>query len=116
MSIVFMRMVLGVCAESSRGATLLADVMRREANRADNDKVACVEQRRKSNLSGSSGVDVEEGEDEEEGEIISSPCSPSPKSFPSPSELFKQQVGIPTSACQAKCPQVDAGGVSVPSP
>jgi hypothetical protein len=49
----------------------------------------------------SSGHD-EEGEDEEEGLIISSPHSTPPESLPSPGDLFGQQMGIPASAHQAK--------------
>jgi hypothetical protein len=44
-----------------------------------------------------------EWEDEEEGEITSSPHSPPPGNLPSPSDLFGQKVGFPASARQAKC-------------
>jgi hypothetical protein len=63
---------------------------------------------------GSSRDDDEEGEDEEDGEIISSPHSLSSESLPLLGNLFKQQVGIPTSVCRVKRPQVDVGGGSIP--
>jgi hypothetical protein len=59
-----------------------------------------------------------DNEEDEEGEIISSPCSPPPpplKSLPLPGVLSGQQIGVPASARQAKCPRADAGEVSSPS-
>jgi hypothetical protein len=132
MFVVFMCMVLGVCTAThgGGGVTLPEDVARREANHANNERQRVRKQRRRlrsvaraavrargeetPSESGSSRAD--EVEDEEEGEIISSPPSPSPKSLPSPSDLFRQQVGIPTSAYRAKHPRVDADGVSIPPP
>jgi hypothetical protein len=97
MSIVFMRRVLGVCAVT-HGVTLPENVARRKANRANNERQCTRQQRRRPRStawvavrvrgeetlseSRSSGADGEEGEDEEVGEIISSPRSPSPQKPP----------------------------------
>jgi hypothetical protein len=59
-----------------------------------------------------------DNEEDEKGEIISSPCSPPPsplKSLPLPGVLFGQQIGVLASARQAKCPRAEAGEVSGPS-
>jgi hypothetical protein len=65
--------------------------------------------------SSSKSESLGDNEEEEEGEIISSPRSPPPESLPPNGDLFGQQIGVPASACWAKRPWVDAGGVSGPS-
>jgi hypothetical protein len=52
-----------------------------------------------------------DNEEDEEGEIISSPCSPHPQSLTLPSDLFGQQIRVPASACLVKHPRVDTCGV-----
>jgi hypothetical protein len=53
-----------------------------------------------------------DNEEDEEGEIISCPCSPHPQSLTLPSDLFGQQIRVPASACLVKRPRVDTSGVS----
>jgi hypothetical protein len=126
MSVVFMHRVLGVCIATHTGVTLPEHVARWEANRADNER-QCVRKQRRQLRSAARAAARARGEetpseswssgaDEEEREIISSPRSPSPKSLPSPGDLFRQQVGISTSAHRAKCSWADVGGASIPPP
>jgi hypothetical protein len=56
-----------------------------------------------------------DNEEDEEGEIISSPRSPPHGSLPPPGDLFGQQIGVLASARRAKHPRAGAGGVSGPS-
>jgi hypothetical protein len=81
------------------------DVARQETNRADNERQHAWNQRRRvrrtsqavvraqgeETLSelGSLGADEEEGEDEEQWEIIFSSHSPFPESLPLPDDLFR---------------------------
>jgi hypothetical protein len=46
-----------------------------------------------------------DNEEDEEGKIISSPCSPHPQSLTLPSDLFGQQIRVPASACLVKHPR-----------
>jgi hypothetical protein len=88
------------------GVTLPEDAARWEANRADNERQRVRKQRRQLRSSaravvrarrlggtlfelGSSRANEEEGEDEEEREIISSPRSPSPESLLLPRDLLR---------------------------
>jgi hypothetical protein len=86
---------------------LPGDGVRWEANRADNERQCVRKQRRQLRSSaravararrvgggtlselGSSRANEEEGEDEEEMEIISSPRSPSPESLLLPGDLLR---------------------------
>jgi hypothetical protein len=110
-----------------QGVTLPEDVARREANHAKNKRQCAWKQRmwlRSASQAAtraqgeetpfeleSSGADKED-EDEEEGEIISSPHSPLPINLPSLGDIFRQQGRIPASARQTKCPWADVGVVS----
>jgi hypothetical protein len=59
---------------------------------------------------------IDEAEEEAEGEIISSSCSPPPENLPSPGDLLSQQVGISIGAHRAKGPRTDIGGSFSPLP
>jgi hypothetical protein len=55
-------------------------------------------------------------DDEEEGEIISSPHSLPPDNLASPGEVSIQQTGILAGAHQAKHQRADASGVFIVAP
>jgi U3 small nucleolar RNA-associated protein 14 len=91
------------------GVTLLEDVVRREANRAMNERHRTWKQRRLRSTaraateahgegtpseSESSGDSVEDEDEDGEGEIISPPQSPPPESLLSLGDLFGWQMGI----------------------
>jgi hypothetical protein len=54
-------------------------------------------------------------EEEEEGEITSSPHSPPLEDLPSLGDLFSRQAGISIGARRAKLPRVDTGGFDRPT-
>jgi hypothetical protein len=107
-----------------QGVALPEDVARREANHAKNERQCAWKQRMwlRSASQAATRAQGEEtpfeseslgaNEDEEEGEIISSPHSPPPKNLPSLGDIFRQQGRIPASARQTKFPWADAGVVS----
>jgi hypothetical protein len=116
-----------------RVVALPEDVVRREANHADNERQQAQRQRRQlwstaraaawaqgektPSEPESSGDDVEEeDEDEEVVSIIPSPHSPPLEDLPSPGDLFSQRSGISVGMRWMKYPQTGTGASSDPPP
>jgi hypothetical protein len=106
---------LGCVHSDPQGGTLPEDSVRREANCANNERWHAWKQRRWLRSAAQAVVRAQGEEtlsksessrddEEEEGEVISSPCALSLKIIPPTGDLFDRQAGILASAGQVKCP------------
>jgi hypothetical protein len=124
---------LGYTFSAPWGVTLPEDVVRREANGADNERRQAWKQRRWFRSAARMAVrargeetpskteslgddDEEEDVDEEEGEITPSPHAPPLEDLPSHDDLFSQQAGISVAAHQTKHPRTGVEESSGPPP
>jgi hypothetical protein len=111
---------LGYARSALRRFTLPEDVVRREANRANSERLRARRQRKRAWTAARTAVRawVQEtpseleslgGGDEEEGEVTPPPHSPPHEDLPSPDDLFSQQAGISVGVRRPKCPRTGTG-------